>query len=119
MVTTRSKEIEKIGGGVGAVITVVPDLRAVSHSIGIVGIIYKMKASGGAQVLNAVSLLAQSGKKDWWIPDDQYILRYKPHEDAPIAVELQKIRESILDGTYNTSKKIKTMHHSRGTQSDY
>jgi hypothetical protein len=107
MVTTRSKEIEKIGGGVGAVVTVVPDLRAVSHSVGIVGIIYKMKALGGAQVAAAVSLLAQSGKKDWWIPDDQYILRYKPNEDAPIAVELQKIRESILDGTYNTSNKSK------------
>ncbi len=37
MITTRSKEIEKIGGGVGAVVTVEPDLRAISHSIGIVG----------------------------------------------------------------------------------
>ena len=107
MITTRSKEIKKIGGGVGAVVTVVPDPRAVIHSIGIVGIIYKMKASGGAQVATAVGLLAQSGKKDWWIPDDQYILRYKPNKDAPIAVEIQKIRESILDGTYNTSNKSK------------
>ncbi len=39
MVTTRSKEIEKLGGGVDAVVTVVPDPRAVSHSVGTVGII--------------------------------------------------------------------------------
>jgi hypothetical protein len=107
MVATRSKDVEKNGGGIGAVVTVIPDHRAVSHSVGIVGIVYKMKESGGAQVATVVGLLVQSGKKDWWIPDDQYILRYPPHVDAPIPVNLQEIRESILDGTYNTATKAK------------
>jgi hypothetical protein len=63
MVYTRMKDIEKKGGGIGAVVTVIPDHRAVSHSVGIVGIVYKMKESGGAQVVTVVGLLVQSGKK--------------------------------------------------------
>ena len=88
MVATRSKDIEKKGVGIGAVVTVILDHRAISHSIGIVGIVYKMKESGGAQVATVVGLLVQSGKKDWWIPDDQYILQYPPHVDAPIPLNL-------------------------------
>jgi hypothetical protein len=64
MVATRSKDVEKKGGGIGAVVTVIPDHRAVSDSVGIVGIVYKMKQSRGAQVATAVGLLVQSGKKE-------------------------------------------------------
>jgi hypothetical protein len=94
MVTTRSKGIEKKGVEIGAVVTVIPDHRAISHSIDIVGIVYKMKESGGAQVSTAVGLLVQSGKKDWWIPDDQYIMRYPRHVDAPIPLDLHKNPEN-------------------------
>jgi hypothetical protein len=113
MVATRSKGVEKKGVGIGAVVTVILDHRAVSHSVGIVGIVHKMKESGGAQVATAVGLLVQSGKKDWWIPDHQYIMRYPPHVDAPLDLQeihesiLEEIRESILDGTYNTATKAK------------
>ena len=107
MVATRSKDIEKRGLGIGAVVTVIPDPRSVSHSVGIVGIVYKCKEAGGAQVATIPGLLVQSGKKDWWIPDDQYILRYLPHEEASISLGLQEIRDSIRDGTYNTAKKVK------------
>ena len=107
MVSTRSKDVEKKGVGIGAVVTVIPDHRAVSHSIGIVGIVYKIKESGGAQVATAVGLLVQSKNKDWWIPDDQYIMRYPPHVDAPIPLDLQEICERILGGTYNTATKAK------------
>jgi hypothetical protein len=107
MVLTRSNDVEKKGGGIGAVVTVVPDRRAVRHSVGILGIVYRMKDSGGALVVTVVGLLVQSGKKDWWIPDDQYIVRYPGNVEAPIPVDLQKIRGSILDGTYNTAKKAK------------
>jgi hypothetical protein len=107
MVATRSKDVGKKGVGIGAVVTVIPDHRAVSHSIDIVEIVYKMKESEGAQVATAVGLLVQSGKKDWWIPDDQYIMRYLPHVDAPIPLDLQEIRECILGGTYSTATKAK------------
>ncbi len=87
--------------------TVIPDPRSVSHGVGVVGIIYRMKVTGGAQVATTVGLLVQGGKKDWWIRDDQYLVRYKPEEEAAISLELQKIRELILDGTYNTMTKVK------------
>ena len=107
MVATRSKDIQMKGVGIGAVVTVIPDHRAVSHSVGIVGIVYKLKESGGAQVATVAGLLAQSGKKDWWIPDDQYIVRYAPNVDGPIPIELQEIRDAIRGGTYDTAKKEK------------
>ena len=43
MVATRSKDVQKMGGGIGAVVTGIPDHRAVRHSVSIVGIVYKMK----------------------------------------------------------------------------
>jgi hypothetical protein len=79
----------------------------VSHSVGIVEIIYRMKITGGAQVATSSDLLVQSLKKDFWIPDDQYVVRYKPDEDSAIPPELQKIRESINNGAYNTTNKVK------------
>ena len=87
--------------------TVIPDPRSVSHSVGIVVIVYKFKESGGAQVATVPGLLVQAGKKDWWIPDDQYILQYPQHEEASISLGLQEMRDSIRDGTYNTAKKVK------------
>ncbi len=107
MVWTRGDDIKKKGAGIGAVVTVFPDPRAVSHSVEIVGIIYRMKITGGAQVVTSAGLLVQSLKKDFWIPNNQYVVRYKPDEDAAIPLELQKIRESINDGTYNTTNKMK------------
>jgi len=107
MMDTRSKAISNKGVGIGAIVTVIPDYRAVSHPVGIVGIVYKFKESGGAQVATVAGLLVQSGKKDWWIPDDQYILRYKPDEEGPIDSRLREIRASIHNGTYNTTKRVK------------
>jgi hypothetical protein len=72
-----------------------------------VGIIYRMKITGGAQVTTSAGLLVQSLKKDFWIPDDQYVVRYKLDEDAAIPPKLQKIRKSINVGTYNTTNKVK------------
>jgi hypothetical protein len=91
----------------------------VSHSVGIVGIIYRMKITGGAQVATSAGLLVQSLKKDFWISNDQYVVRYKPDEDAAIPPKLQKIRESINHSTYKHHKQSKKKHHSRGSQSAY
>ncbi len=119
MVRTRGDDIKKKGAGIGAVVTVFPDPWAVSHSVGIVGIIYRMKITGGAQVATSAGLLVQSLKKDFWISNDQYVVRYKPDEDAAIPPKLQKIRESINHSTYKHHKQSKKKHHSRGSQSAY
>jgi hypothetical protein len=71
MVRTRGDNIKKKGAGIGAIVIVFPDPWAVSHSVGIVGIIYRRKITGGAQVATSAGLLVQSLKKDFWIPDDQ------------------------------------------------
>jgi hypothetical protein len=77
-----------------------------------------MKSMGGAQVATSAGLLVQSLKKDFWIPDDQYVVRYKPDEDTAIPPKLQKIRESINDGTQH-HKQSEKKHHSRGSQIAY
>jgi hypothetical protein len=51
MIRTQGKDVENQGGGDGAVVTVMPDYRAVSHNIGIMGVIYEMKSTGGARVV--------------------------------------------------------------------
>ncbi len=42
-------------------------------------------------------------KGPWWIPSDQYALRYGANEDANITPQLTEIRVAILAGTYNVN----------------
>ena len=99
---TQGKDVENQGGGAGAVVTVKPDYCAVSHNIGIVGVIYKMKSTGGARVATVAGMLSSGTKKDnWWIPSDQYVVNYKPHEVANIPPKLEEIQQAILSGEYN------------------
>ena len=102
MINAQGKDIEKQGGGPGAVVTVKPDYRAVSHNIGIVGVIYEMKSTGGARVATIAGMLSSGSRKgNWWIPSDQYVIHYKPHEVANITPQLDEIRQAILSGEYN------------------
>jgi hypothetical protein len=74
----------------------------VSHSIGIVGVIYKVSKFGSARIATIAGiLLSGSGKGPWWIPADQYAMRYGTNEEANITPQLTQIREAILVGTYN------------------
>jgi hypothetical protein len=78
---------------------------AVSHAIGIVGIIYQMKSLGGARVATVADILSSGNwKAQWWIPSDQYALKYGPNEAANITPKLMDIRKEILAGTYNVKK---------------
>ncbi len=71
MITALGKDIEKQGGGPGAVVTVKTDYRALSHNIGIVGVIYEMKTTGGARVATIAGMLSSGSRKvNWWIPSD-------------------------------------------------
>jgi hypothetical protein len=63
MMGTQGKDIENQGGGAGAVVTVKPDYRAVSHYIGIVGVIYEMKNTGGARVETVAGILSSGTKR--------------------------------------------------------
>ncbi len=78
------------------------DYRAVSHAIGIVGVIFQIASSGGARIATLAGLLSTGSKKaNWWIPANKYVIKYRTNEVANIAPELEIIRQSILSGEYN------------------
>ncbi len=78
------------------------DYQAVSHAIGIVGVIYQIASTGGAWIATVAGLLSTGSKKaKWWIPSDKYVIKYWANKVANIAPELEFIRQSILSGEYN------------------
>ena len=78
------------------------DYRVVSHAIGIVGVIFQIASSGGAQIATLAGLLSTGSKKaNWWIPADKYVIKYHANKVANIAPELEIIRQSILSGENN------------------
>jgi hypothetical protein len=77
MIKMQGKDIANKGAAPGAVVTVQCDYHAVSHSIGIVSVIYKMSTFGGARIATMAGILSPGTRKGpWWIPADQYIMRY-------------------------------------------
>ena len=98
----QGKDIANKGGAPGAVVTVKCDYHAVSFAIGIVGIFYKVSKYGSARIATVAGLLSSGQKKGvWWIPADQYALKYGASKEANITAPLKQIREAILAGTYN------------------
>ncbi len=63
MIKTQGKDIANKGAAPGAVVTVQCDYRAVSHSIGIVGVIYKVGNFGGARIATIAEILSFGAKK--------------------------------------------------------
>ncbi len=104
MIKTQGKDIPNKGAAPGAVVTDQCDYRAVSHSIGIVGVIYKVSKFGGARIATIARILSPGFRKGpWWIPADQYAMRYCANEEANITPQLTQICEAILAGAYNVS----------------
>jgi hypothetical protein len=86
------------------VVTVQCDYRIVSHSIGIVGVVYKVSKFGGARIATIAGILFSGSRKGpWWIPADQYAMRYGTNKEANITPQLMQIRDAILAGTYNVT----------------
>ncbi len=53
------------------------DYRAVSHAIGIVGVIHQIASTGGAQIATVTGLLSIGSKKaNWWISSNMYVIIY-------------------------------------------
>ena len=102
MIRQQGKDIENQGGPPGAVVVVQVDYCAVSHAIGIVGVIYQIASTGGAQIATVAGLLSTALKKaNCWIPSDKYVIKYCINKIANISPELEIIRQSILSGEYN------------------
>jgi hypothetical protein len=104
MICQQGKDIEHQGGSSGAVVVVQVDYRAVSHDIGIVGVIYQIASTGGARIATVAGLLSTGSKKaNWWIPSKKYIIKYCANNNANISPDLEIIRQSILSGEYNNN----------------
>ena len=102
MIRQQGKDIANQGGSSGAVVVVQVDYRAVSHAIGIVGVIFQIASTGGARTATVAGLLSSGSKKTiWWIPADKYVIKYRADEVANIAPELEIIRQSVISGVYN------------------
>jgi hypothetical protein len=77
MMKMQGKDITSKGAGPGAVVTVQCDYRAVSHAVGIVGIIYEYSKHGGARVATEFGILSSGPRMgSWWILSDRYVVRY-------------------------------------------
>jgi hypothetical protein len=66
MICQQGNDIENQGGSPGAVVVVQVDYRAVSHAIGIVGVIYQIASTGGARIVTVAGLLSTVSKKANW-----------------------------------------------------
>ncbi len=104
MIKMQGKDIADKGAAPGAVVTVRCDYRAVSFAIGIVGVVYEVSTFGGARIAMIAGILSSGQRKGpWWIPANQYAIRYGANDEANITPKLSMIREAILAGTYNNN----------------
>ncbi len=104
MMKLQGKDIANKGAAPGAVVTVLCDYRTVSHSIRIFGVIFKVSEFGCARIATIAGILLSGSKKGpWWIPSDQYAIRYGANKDANITPQLMEIRNAILASTYNVN----------------
>ncbi len=63
-----------------------------------------MSTLGGARIATIAGILSPGTRKGpWWIPVDQYIMRYGTNKEANITPQLMQIREAILARSYNVN----------------
>ncbi len=109
MMKLQGSDITSIGAAPGAVMVVQCPTTAVSHDIGIMGIIYELSKYGGARVAMVAGILSCRQKKTkWWISLDQYIVKYGTHEEPNIPPELKSINDAVIGGSYNEKHKAPT-----------
>jgi hypothetical protein len=74
------------------------------------GIIYELSKYGGARVATVAGILSCGQKETkWWIPSDQYVVKYcVSHKEPNIPLELKSIRDAIICGSYNENNNAPT-----------
>ncbi len=117
MIKMQGKDVADKRAAPGAVVRVKCDYRAVSFAIGIVGVVYEVSTFGGARIATIAGILSSGQRKGpWWIPTDQYAIRYGANDDANIPPQLSTIHEPILAGTYNNNDSAPTCTIQRAHQ---
>mmetsp|Transcript_22079 Transcript_22079/g.37865 ORF Transcript_22079/g.37865 Transcript_22079/m.37865 type:complete len:365 (+) Transcript_22079:2548-3642(+) len=101
----HKKNVKKLGGKIGAVVTIKNDVRDISHPHGTMGVMYDAKDTGGIKVCSEWGTIAQGpSKKHYWIPMDRYRVVFGKDEEAVISDKLEKIRNDIIAGTFDAGK---------------
>jgi hypothetical protein len=102
MISLQAKEIASQGAAPGAVVVIQCPATAVTHAIGIMGVIYELSKYGGARVATVAGILSHGNRKmKWWIASDQYVVKYGVDDEGNIPPELTTIHEAIIAGNYN------------------
>ncbi len=85
MIKTQGKDIANKEAAPGAVVNVQCSYRTVSHFIRIVGVVYEVSKFGGARIATIAGIFSSGSRKGpWWIPADQYAMRYSANKEANI-----------------------------------
>jgi hypothetical protein len=96
------------GATPSAVLVVKVDYPAISHTIGIVGIVDKIAYGSGAQIATKRGSLSNGPRRgQWWIPADQYVIKFGAKELANINPKLKIICQAIISGEYNDENAAK------------
>ena len=71
--------------------------------MGLIGVIYQYKSTGGAWIATSVGLLSNGkGEKSvWWIPSDKYLVKAGPNQEWNLPPELASIQQAIQSGNYD------------------
>ncbi len=94
--------VKKLGVATSAIVTLKVDNQVHYHASGLIGVVYKAKATGGVLVVCEHGVITSSrSKNDFWVPNDQYKVVAVANGNAPISIELQDVREKAMNGTYN------------------
>ena len=92
------------GCGIGAIVTLKVDYRTNCHAPGLLAIVFDFrKETGGIMVCCEHGIITHDGSAgDYWVPYDKYKVIASSTASLPIALELQSVRDMVLEGTYNT-----------------
>jgi hypothetical protein len=89
---------------IGDIVVVKVDSRDVPHPRGIQGIAFKVsvRGAGGCQVVTEVGILSHGqGKEIFYIPRSKYSVQ---HRNSVLSRKLAKIREQVIDGTFDATE---------------
>jgi hypothetical protein len=102
MIKMQGKNIANKGVAPGAVVTVQCDYHAVSHSIGIVGVVYEVSKFGGARIATIAGIYRLVLGRDLMVdPSISVCYEVRCKQGSQHYSTIDADRDAILAGTYN------------------
>ena len=108
MMRRRAFYTKESGAAVGAIVKVCNDKRDIKNPRCTIGVIVEMSSAGGVLVCTELGILVMGiTRRNYWVPSDRYEVVMLPedeHAGLAISPQLNEIRESVLDGSFDKSK---------------